>query len=65
MQENDVQPSGLTRRGVLGGMGIAGLALSFAGDCAEGACSLEFSIGGKGGTLPPSSSVIVASMDGL
>ena len=27
MQDHDVRPSGLTRRGVLGGMGIAGLAL--------------------------------------
>ena len=27
MQDHDVQPSGLTRRRVLGGMGIASLAL--------------------------------------
>src|SRR6202166_1916911 len=29
MQDNDVQPRALTRRGVLGGMGIVGLALMF------------------------------------
>jgi hypothetical protein len=32
MQDHDVQPSGLTRRGVLGGMGIASLTLIVARD---------------------------------
>ena len=40
------------------GSGIAGLALSSAGGWAEGAGSLELSIAGGRGALPPSSSVI-------
>ena len=56
---NDCRPIGVGA--VIEGVtcdGVAGLAASSAGGCAAGCCSLEFSIAGIGGAVPPSSSVI-------
>jgi hypothetical protein len=56
---NDCRPIGVGEviEGAAGA-GASGLALSLAGDCAGGAGSLEFSIGGICGALPASSRVI-------